>query len=53
MKIYNKPEQTEEFIVARDVEGEKWYWGSWDDRDRANEVAIQIGGEVWEKGETE
>lgn len=34
------------YIVARRVDGELWFWGAWDDRNKANEVAIEIGGEV-------
>lgn len=24
---------------------ERWYYGKWSDRDRANEVALELGGE--------
>ena len=34
------------YIVARRVDGELWFWGAWNDRNKANEVAIEIGGEV-------
>lgn len=46
MTINNMPNTTKKYIVARRVDGELWFWGSWDDRDRANEVALEIGGEV-------
>lgn len=26
----------------------KWFWGAWNDRNAANEAALEIGGEVWE-----
>lgn len=25
----------------------KWYWGAYNNRDEANEVALDIGGEMW------
>ena len=31
------------YIVARDVDGELWFWGAWDDRNKANEVALELG----------
>lgn len=46
MKINNLPEyaKTKKYIVARRVDGELWFWGAWDDRDTANEVALEEGG---------
>ena len=46
MTINNMPNATEKYIVARRVDGDLWFWGSYADRDRANEVALEIGGEV-------
>ena len=34
------------YIVARRVDGELWFWGAQNDRNKANEVAIEIDGEV-------
>jgi len=34
------------YIVARRIDGELWFWGAWNDRGEANEVALEIGGEV-------
>ena len=48
MKINNTPNTAKRYIVAREVNDELWFWGSWDDRDRANQVAIEIGGIVIE-----
>ena len=39
VKVNNKPEDTEKYIVARYVAGELWYWGSWDDYKSAKKVA--------------
>jgi hypothetical protein len=47
MTINNMPKDTvERYIVARRVNGDLWFWGAWNDRNRANEVALEIGGEV-------
>ena len=48
MKINNVPANAERFIVVRRIEDELWFWGSWENRNTANEVALQIGGEVIE-----
>lgn len=39
VKVNNKPEDTEKYIVARLSDGELWYWGSWDDKVTATRVA--------------
>lgn len=48
MTIRNVAEyaQNYKYIVARRVDGELYFWGAWNDRNKANEVAIEIGGEV-------
>lgn len=48
MKINNLPKYAENynFIVARRVEGELWFYGGYADVDKAISVADQIGGEV-------
>ena len=35
-----------EFIVARPVEGELWFWGSWNDEVKDRNAALDIGGVV-------
>ena len=45
--INNVPASAKAYVVARRIDGDLWYWGSWDDRDTANEVALQVGGEVF------
>ena len=49
-KINNMPEtaNTYRYIVATNVDGVLYYWGSWNDRDKAYEVARQIKAEVVE-----
>ncbi len=34
------------YVVARVSEGQLWYWGRWDDYDKALEVAKEIEGVV-------
>ena len=48
MTIQNVPEYAKnyKYIVARRVDGELYFWGAWNDRNKANEVAIEIGGVV-------
>ena len=46
--INNLPAYANEYkyIVARRIDGELWFWGAWNDRNKANEVALEICGEV-------
>ncbi len=46
MKINNMAEyaKNRKYIVAREIEGELWFYGAWDDRDQANEAALEIEG---------
>ena len=48
MKINNMPEQAKEkkVIVVRIVNGEAWFYGAWDDRDKAAKAAAEVGGMV-------
>lgn len=48
MTIQNVPEYAKnyKYIVARRVDGELYFWGAWNDRNKSNEVAIEIDGEV-------
>lgn len=34
------------YIVARRVDGDLWFYGAWNDADKANEVALDIDGET-------
>lgn len=35
-----------QFVVARRVNGELWFWGAWNDRNTANTVADELGNGV-------
>lgn len=39
---------TERYIVANMVVGELWFWGAWDDPEKAQSVAKEIDGVVVE-----
>lgn len=36
------------FVVARNVDGELWFWGAYDERENADEAAKSIKGIVLE-----
>lgn len=39
--------ELKKYVVARkDKNDDLWFWGTWDNRNEANRVAIEIGGEV-------
>lgn len=42
VKVYNCPEDTEQYIVVRLSNGELWYWGSYEDESEAIEVADEF-----------
>lgn len=35
-----------EYWVVTDIDGELWFYGAYSDRNKANEVALQLGKEV-------
>ena len=45
--INNIPEHTEAYIVARDIDGEFWFYATFADGDKANACADEIGGVVF------
>ena len=55
MKINNLPENFKEyaFIVARRIDDDLWFWGCFNDRNKANQVAIEIDGETQESANVE
>lgn len=40
--VNNTDEETEKYIVARPIDSELWFWGSWDDEAKALEVAKKL-----------
>lgn len=46
MKIKNCPDYVNkyEYVVAREVDGEFWFYGAYDDIEKAREVAAEING---------
>lgn len=49
MKINNLPDNYKNYayVVARKVDGDLWFWGCYNDRNRANETALEMDGETW------
>ena len=43
---------TNGYMVARAVDGELWYYGTYPEKDRADSVAVEIGNGVVLKGES-
>ena len=43
-KVNNVPQYAHNYRywVVRAVEGELWFWGAWNDENRANEVAAEL-----------
>ena len=46
MNVKNLPTTHRPYVVARAVDGDLWYWGSWDSEETAHTVANDIGGVV-------
>ncbi len=48
LKINNAPNKLNRFVVARVVDGELWFYGSFDIADRAEEARNEIDGLILE-----
>lgn len=48
VNVNNVPNKTNKYIVASNVDGELWYWGSWNNKDEALRTAKEIHGIVLE-----
>lgn len=46
--VNNVPVEHDKYVVARLDHSELWYWGSYNDLDRAKTVAIQVNGVILE-----
>ena len=46
VNVNNLPNSYEKYVVARVVDNELWFWGSWEDESEATHVAREIGGVV-------
>lgn len=46
IKINNIPNKTNRFVVARTVDDELWYWGTWNKYDDAYNCAKEIDGVI-------
>lgn len=46
LNIINAPDDAfdYEFVVAREVDGDLWFWGKFTDGFKAEQVALEIGG---------
>jgi len=55
IKILNCSEYAliHEYIVARFVDGDWWFYGAWDDANQAYEVAIAEDGQVFKTSDVE
>ena len=48
MNLMNMPEYANdyEFVVAREIDGDYWFWGAYEDCFKADRIAHEIGGVV-------
>lgn len=54
VKVNNVPRGKKcKYIVARECDGELWYWGRWDDKEKAAKIAAEIGAIVVEMEDNE
>lgn len=46
LNIINAPDDAfdYEFVVAREVDGDLWFWGKFTDGFKAEQVALEVGG---------
>lgn len=50
--IHNLPKTASEyrFVVAREIDGDLWYWGAYNDWVKAHDAAVKINGVVLSQG---
>jgi hypothetical protein len=48
--VNNLPDEPKRYVVARVIDGELWFWGSYEAEGKANRVAKEIDGVVVENG---
>lgn len=48
VEIRNMPKDPDKYVVARAIDGELWYWGSWLEKARATDAAREMDGIVAE-----
>lgn len=53
LKINNAPNKLDRFVVARVVDGELWFYGSFDIADRADKARDEIDGLILEASDEE
>lgn len=48
MNLMNMPEYANdyEFVVAREIDGDFWFWGAYENGFKADQIAHEIGGVV-------
>lgn len=48
MNLMNMPEYANdyEFVVAREIDGDYWFWGAYENGFKADQIAYEIGGVV-------
>lgn len=51
INVKNVPDYAKDYdyIVARPVDGDLWFWGAWNDEAKAHEVAREVNGLVVER----
>lgn len=55
IKVNNVPEYAKDYayMVARDCDGELWFWGSFNDCGKAHQVASEVDGQAFHTDEIE
>jgi len=53
IEIKNLPPYHERYVIAKHIDGNYWYWGSWSSEEEAYKVARNISGYVFDRNEDE
>lgn len=41
-EVNNLPDEIDKYVIARVCDGELWFWGTWDDKDEAENVVNDV-----------
>ena len=48
-EVNNLPDDIEKYVVAKVFDGEMWFWGTYDDKNRAEKAVHDVDGVILER----
>lgn len=48
-EVNNLPDEIDKYVVAKVCDGEMWFWGTYDDKSRAEKAVRDVDGVILER----